>query len=68
MSKDSISNENKEKENSIPCSFPKCFMVKALQANNDQLLLTIEEMQEELRKQIAINEALKQQLANRNRC
>jgi hypothetical protein len=43
-------------------------MVKALQANNDQLLLTIEEMQEELRKQIAINEALKQQLANRNRC
>ena len=56
----------KEKNNSIVCTLQKCFMLRVLQSNNEQLLNTIEEMQVEICTKDAIIEELKQQLANRN--
>ena len=56
----------KKKTNSIVCTLQKCFMLRILQSNNEQLLNTIEEMQVEICTKNAIIEELKQQLANRN--
>jgi hypothetical protein len=37
----------KKKTNSIVCTLQKCFMLRILQSNNEQLLNTIEKMQVE---------------------
>lgn len=59
-------NKNKEQVNRNICIYPNCFMVRVLKANNEQLLSTIEEMQNEIIAKDAIIEELKQLLANRN--
>lgn len=67
MNNGTSNDENKkEKTNSIVCTLQKCFMLRILQKNNEQLLSAIEEMQDEIRTKDAIIEELKQLLANRN--